>query len=112
MPGRDAFEISVNFEGFRDAGMNRGYWIDWFSRDFGWGIAEAGHNCTFANPEDWQQAVTGSLLAHMGKHGPMILRCTCKRRSENLPRARMLNNRKLALQRGVDNVSRTSAPSI
>jgi hypothetical protein len=28
---------------------------------------------TFANPDDWQQAVTGSLLSHMGKHGPMIL---------------------------------------
>lgn len=73
LPGRDAFEISVNFAGFRDAGMNQGYWIDWFSRDFGWGIAEAGHNYIFANPEDWQQAITGSLLSHMGKHGPMIL---------------------------------------
>ena len=73
LPGRDAFEISVNFAGFRDAGMNQGYWIDWFSRDFGWGIAEAGHNYIFANPDDWQLAVTGSLLSHMGKHGPMIL---------------------------------------
>ena len=73
LPGADAYEISVNFAGFRDAGMNQGYWIDWFSRDFGWGIAEAGHNFTFVNPDDWQQAVTGSLLSHMGKHGPMIL---------------------------------------
>lgn len=73
LPGRDAFEISVNFAGFRDAGLNQGYWIDWFGRDFGWGIAEAGHNFIFANPDDWQQAVTGSLLAHMGKHGPLIL---------------------------------------
>ena len=73
LPGRDAIEISVNFAGFRDAGMNQGYWIDWFPRDFGWGIAEAGHNFTFVNPDDWQQAVTGSLLSHLGKHGPMIL---------------------------------------
>lgn len=73
VPGRDAFEISVNFAGYRDAGLNQGYWIDWWNRDFGWGIAEAGHNYTFVNPEDWQQAVTGSLLSHMGKHGPMIL---------------------------------------
>ena len=73
VPGRDAYEISVNFAGFRDAGMNQGYWINWFTRDFGWGIAEAGHNFIFANPDDWQQAVTGSLLSHMGKHGPMIL---------------------------------------
>ena len=73
VPGRDAYEISVNFAGFRDSGLNQGYWIDWFSRDFGWGIAEAGHNFTFVNPDDWQQAVTGSLLSHMGKHGPLIL---------------------------------------
>lgn len=73
VPGRDAFEISVNFAGYRDAGLNQGYWIDWWNRDFGWGIAEAGHNFTFVNPDDWQQAVTGSLLSHMGKHGPMIL---------------------------------------
>ncbi|HKQ52211.1 MAG TPA: hypothetical protein VJT74_07585, partial [Pyrinomonadaceae bacterium] len=73
VPGRDAYATSVNFAGFRDSGVNQGYWIDWWQRDFGWGIAEAGHNFTFVNPEDWQQAVTGSLLSHMGKHGPMIL---------------------------------------
>ncbi|MBI3652714.1 MAG: cell wall-binding repeat-containing protein [Acidobacteria bacterium] len=73
VPGRDAYEISVNFAGFRDAGMNQGYWLGWWARDFGWGIAKAGHNFTFANPDDWQQAVTGSLLSHLGKHGPLIL---------------------------------------
>lgn len=73
VPGRDAYEISVTFAGFRDSGLNQGYWIGYWSRDFGWGIAEAGHNFTFANPDDWQLAVTGSLLSHMGKHGPMIL---------------------------------------
>lgn len=73
VPGSDAFDLSVKFAGYRDTGLNQGYWIDWWSRDFGWGIAEAGHNFTFVNPDDWQQAVTGSLLSHMGKHGPMIL---------------------------------------
>lgn len=73
VPGSDAFDLSVKFAGYRDAGLNQGYWIDWWSRDFGWGIAEAGHNFTFVNADDWQQAVTGSLLSHMGKHGPMIL---------------------------------------
>jgi hypothetical protein len=73
VPGRDPYEISVVFAGYRDAGFNQGYWIGSSARDFGWGIAEAGHNFTFANPDDWQQAVTGSLLAHLGKHGPMIL---------------------------------------
>lgn len=71
--GRDPHENSVTFAGFRDAGLNQGYWIGSWSRDFGWGIAEAGHNFTFVNPDDWQQAVTGSLLSHMGKHGPMLL---------------------------------------
>jgi hypothetical protein len=73
VPGRDAYQISVAFAGFRDAGFNQGYWIRWWPRDFGWGIAEAGHNFTFANPDDWQQAVAGSLLSHMVKHAPMIL---------------------------------------
>jgi hypothetical protein len=73
VPGRDAYEISVAFAGYRDAGLDRGLWIGWSTRDFGWGIGEAGHNFTFANPDDWQTAVAGSLLSHLGKHGPMIL---------------------------------------
>lgn len=73
IPGRDAFEISTNFASYHDSGFNQGYWINWWSRDFGWDIGEAGHNFTFVNADDWQQAVTGSLLSHMGKHGPMIL---------------------------------------
>lgn len=73
VPGADEFAISRNFAAFRDAGFNQGYWINWWNRDFGWDIGEAGHNFTFVNPADWQQAVTGSVLSHMGKHGPMIL---------------------------------------
>ena len=73
VPGRDAFEISVRFAGYRDAGLNQGFWTGWWQRDFGWGISEAGHNFTFVDPDDWQIAVTGSLLSHMGKHGPMLL---------------------------------------
>jgi hypothetical protein len=73
VPGADASEISLAFAGFRDAGFNEGFWISSWSRDFGWGIAEAGHNFTFVNADDWTLAATGSLLSHMGKHGPMIL---------------------------------------
>jgi hypothetical protein len=73
VPGRDAYEISVVFAGFRDAGLNQGRWIGFSMRDFGWGLAEAGHNFTFVSSEDWQLAVTGSLLSHLGKHGPMLL---------------------------------------
>lgn len=71
--GANAGEISVAFAGYRDAGLNQGRWIGFSTRDFGWGVAEAGHNFTFVNPADWQLAVTGSLLSHMGKHGPMVL---------------------------------------
>lgn len=71
--GRDAAEISVTFAGYRDAGLNEGWWFRSSTRDFGWGVSEAGHNFTFVNPEEWQVAVTGSLLSHMGKHGPMLL---------------------------------------
>lgn len=73
IPGASAAEIAITFAGYRDAGLDQGYWIGSWARDFGWGIAEAGHNFTFVNPVDWQVAVTGSLLSHMGKHGPMIL---------------------------------------
>jgi hypothetical protein len=73
VPGRDAHEIGVAFAGYRDAGLKRGLWTTWSTRDFGWGIGEAGHNFTFANPDAWQDAVAGSLLSHMGKHGPMLL---------------------------------------
>lgn len=65
-------EIAVAFARFRDAGLNQGHWIGWSSRDFGWGITEAGHNFTIVNPSDWHAAVAGSLLSHMGKHGPML----------------------------------------
>lgn len=73
VPGRDPYELGVVFASYRDVGLNQGYWIRSSPRDFGWGIAEAGHNFIFANPANWQQAVTGSLLSHLGKHGPMIL---------------------------------------
>lgn len=71
--GKDAFEVALNFASFRDSGHNEGWAFGSWPRDFGWDIGEAGHNYTIVNPENWQQAVTGSVLSHMGKHGPMIL---------------------------------------
>lgn len=71
--GPDAAAISVTFAGYRDAGFSQGYWLGSSRRDFGWGIAEPGHNFTFVDPRDWPLAVTGSLLSHMGKHGPLIV---------------------------------------
>ncbi|MGI9091107.1 MAG: hypothetical protein ACR2GG_08395 [Gemmatimonadaceae bacterium] len=39
-------------------------------------MAEAGHNFVIVNPDDWHAAVTGSLLSHMGKHGPLLFAST------------------------------------
>ncbi len=71
--GSNAADISVEFAKYHDFGIDQGYWITYRARDFGWGITEAGHNFTFVNLDDWQQAVAGALLSHMGKHGPMLL---------------------------------------
>jgi hypothetical protein len=73
VPGGDAYQIGVSLAGYRDAGLDEGYWFGSSTRDFGWGVAEAGHNFTFANPDDWPSAVAGSVLSHLGKHGPMLL---------------------------------------
>lgn len=73
IPGKDATEVSVNFARYRDAGLNQGHWIGWSTRDFGWGVEEPGHNFTLVNPDNWTTAVMGSLLSHLGKHGPMLL---------------------------------------
>lgn len=70
--GRTPSEIAVAFARFRDAGLNQGRWIGFSLRDFGWGLAEAGHNFVIVNPANWHAAVTGSLLSHMGKHGPLL----------------------------------------
>jgi hypothetical protein len=73
IPGATPTAISIAFAGFRDAGFNQGFWVRSSTRDFGWGIAEAGHNVTIVSATEWQLAVTGSLLSHLGKHGPMLV---------------------------------------
>lgn len=74
IPGsEDIYKQSVGFAGYKDIGKNFGWWISKRQRDFGWGIAEAGHNFIFVNPKDWQMAVSASVLSHKGKHGPILL---------------------------------------
>lgn len=74
IPGNeDVYKQSVGFAGYKDIGKNFGWWINKRPRDFGWGVAEAGHNFIFVNPKDWQIAVSASVLSHKGKHGPMLL---------------------------------------
>src|SRR5581483_10932129 len=69
----DPYTESVLFAGFRDSGQWLGWWIGRTPRDFGWGVAEPGHNFTFVKPRDWQEAAPAAIFSHRGKHGPILL---------------------------------------
>lgn len=69
----DPYALSAYFAGYRDSGQDFGYWIGRRARDFGWGIAEPGHNFTFVNPDNWAEGLAGAVLSHRGKHGPILL---------------------------------------
>ncbi len=69
----DPYALSVYFAGYRDSGQDFGYWIGRKARDFGWGIAESGHNFTFVNPDHWAEGLAATVLSHRGKHGPILL---------------------------------------
>ncbi|CQR73789.1 Putative cell wall binding repeat 2 [Sporomusa ovata DSM 2662] len=73
MPGKDIWEMSAGFAGYKDVGPGVAFWLLQIPRDFGWGIAEAGHNFTFVNPKYPEYAIPASILSHMGKHGPFLL---------------------------------------
>lgn len=64
---------SVLFASFRDSGHWFGWWVGRTPRDFGWGMTEPGHNFTFVNPADWQEAAPAAIFSHRGKHGAMLL---------------------------------------
>ncbi|MFD1587938.1 cell wall-binding repeat-containing protein [Halorientalis brevis] len=73
VPGAtDPYALSAAWAGYKDIGRNQGWWFGEWSRSIGWGIAEAGHNFIFANPEHWQTALPASVESHRGKHGPML----------------------------------------
>lgn len=69
----DPYALSAYFAGYRDSGQDFGYWIGRKARDFGWGIAEPGHNFTFVNPDAWAEGLAATVLSHRGKHGPILL---------------------------------------
>lgn len=73
IPGKDVWEMSVGFAGYKDVGKNWALWIFQIPRKFGWSIAEAGHNFTFINPKYPEYAIPASILSHMGKHGPFLM---------------------------------------
>ena len=71
----DLAGASAFFAGFRDQGKDWGAWLWQKPRDFGWGIAEAGHNAIFVNadgPAGWQNVLPATTLSHMGKHAPVL----------------------------------------
>lgn len=71
--GPDVYKANAVNAGYRDFGRNFGYWLGDVPRDFGWGIAQAGHNATIVSSSDMLQAIPAVLLGHMGKHGPTLL---------------------------------------
>ncbi len=66
----DLFDLAVKFAKYRSSDGR-----------FGFGKTEKqGHAFTFVNPAKWQDAISGALLAHMGKHAPVLF---CRR--DDLP---------------------------
>lgn len=59
--------------GYKDFGRNFGWWWSWEPRDFGWGIAQSGHNFIIGNTNNVLGMIPAAVLGHMGKHGPMLL---------------------------------------
>ena len=59
--------------GYKDFGRNWGWWWGWKPRDFGWGIAQAGHNFIITTSDKILYLIPAAVLGHMGKHGPILL---------------------------------------
>jgi hypothetical protein len=60
--GKDLFELSVRFAKYKSADGR-----------FGFGkVTRHGHAFTFANPVRWQDSIFGAILAHSGKHPPIL----------------------------------------
>lgn len=70
--GDDIYHSTAVNAGYKDFGRNFGWWWGWDPRDFGWGIAQAGHNFIIGNPDDLLLFIPAAVLGHMGKHGPML----------------------------------------
>lgn len=71
--GPDPAASSVVNAGYKDFGRNFGWWVDWEPREFGWGIAQSGHNFVVGDADDPLSVIPAAVLGHMGKHGPILL---------------------------------------
>ncbi|MCJ8163387.1 hypothetical protein MKJ04_00935 [Pontibacter sp. E15-1] len=71
--GKNYYASNTVNAGYKDFGRNYGWWWNWESRGFGWGIAQAGHNYVIGNASDMLGMIPAAVLGHMGKHGPMLI---------------------------------------
>ncbi|HET8855436.1 MAG TPA: hypothetical protein VFM60_05900 [Salinimicrobium sp.] len=71
--GENIYATNTTNAGYKGYGRNFGWAWGWKPRDFGWGIAQAGHNYIFSNAENVLGTIPAAVLGHMGKHGPILL---------------------------------------
>ncbi len=71
--GDNVFSSNTVNAGYKDFGRNFGWAWGWKPRNFGWGLAQAGHNYIFANADNVLATIPAAVLGHMGKHGPILL---------------------------------------
>lgn len=71
--GPDVYATNAVNAGYKDFGRNYGWWWDESPRDWGWGIAQAGHNFIIGSADDMLGMIPAALVSHMGKHGPILL---------------------------------------
>lgn len=71
--GPNVYATNAVNAGYKDFGRNWGWWWDESPRDFGWGIAQAGHNFVIGSADDMLGMIPAAVLSHMGKHGPILL---------------------------------------
>lgn len=71
--GPNVYATNAVNAGYKDFGRNFGWWWNETSRDWGWGIAQAGHNFIIGSADDMLGLIPAAVLGHMGKHGPILL---------------------------------------
>ncbi|MBU1823246.1 MAG: hypothetical protein KKG00_17330 [Bacteroidetes bacterium] len=71
--GENVFASNTVNAGYKDYGRNYGWWWNWEARDWGWGIAQAGHNYIIGNTDNVLGMIPAAVLGHMGRHGPIMM---------------------------------------
>lgn len=71
--GENVYATNATNAGYKGYGRNFGWAWGWKPRDFGWGIAQAGHNYIFSSADNVLGTIPAAVLGHMGKHGPILL---------------------------------------